>query len=517
MKVLYAHKHHPIEPLGVAYISSSIARSGHESKLMLTPRNIDKAVEEVSRVIDQEHPDIFAQSIIFGSHKYAIDLSRKVKERYPKIISFLGGPAPTFTPGLISRGFDAICRYEGENPFLTFCNNVESGADVGNIPNIWVMENPDLYNTEVRKVKKVLDKNDLNYKKESGYDPQRKMFVNDTGVLLEDETLENIPFPDRELLYEHEMYRDSDIKHYMSTRGCAFKCSYCHVHVQNADNKGKGSPVRRRQNESVAEEVLAIKKKFGSKNDYFQDDIHGASYKLEFAKEYAEVMAGVSQNGHCHVRFDLIAKHPDIAKYLAKAGITGVHVAIESGDDYIRNHVHRRGMTIEEILKGAKYLHDNGIKMMTQNILGAAGETKEQMLKTLELNIAVRPTFASASIFQPYPGTSALEYARDHGVLPSNSEDELIDLFGMETFYNKTILIQDPQHKRWLELFQKFFAIAVANPQIYQSGVLDKIIATYPKGEEANKELEHMYRLHRAEADEKLYGVKLKEIVMEEN
>ena len=90
-------------------------------------------------------------------------------------------------------------------------------------------------------------------------------------------------------------------------------------------------------------------------------------------------------------------------------------------------------------------------------------------------------------------------------------------IFIIYNFYNKTILIQDPQHKRWLELFQKFFAIAVANPQIYQSGVLDKIIATYPKGEEANKELEHMYRLHRAEADEKLYGVKLKEIVMEEN
>ena len=36
---------------------------------------------------------------------------------------------------------------------------------------------------------------------------------------------------------------------------------------------------------------------------------------------------------------------------------------------------------------------------------------REQMLKTLELNIAVQPTFASASIFQPYPGTTALEIA----------------------------------------------------------------------------------------------------------
>ncbi len=156
--------------------------------------------------------------------------------------------------------------------------------------------------------------------------------------------------------------------------------------------------------------------------------------------------------------------------------------------------------------------------MMTQNILGAPGETKEQMRKTLELNIEVKPTFASYSIFQPFPGTRELEYARDVGALPVMDQDQLIDMFDMSTFYNGTILSLDPEQKHWLHTFQKFGALATLVPQLYTSGVLEKIINSYPKnGQHVDKELEQMYREHRAKADEELYGVKLEEVVMEEN
>lgn len=517
VKVLNAHKNHPVEPLGVGYLASSIARGGHESKLMLTSRNMGEAVEQVTQKINEYQPDIFAQSIIFGSHGYAIELNNRIKERFPRIVGFLGGPAATFTPELIKRGFDAICRYEGENPFLEFCNALEAGDDVGNIPNIWVNENPDLYHTEVKNEKQNLDVDGVGYREESGYDPKRRRFVNKTRKLLQDEELTKIPSPDREVLYENEIYRESPIKHFMHTRGCVHRCKYCHVHVMNAENKGKGKILRWVGDEAMAEEIMKVKKKYGFLNGYFQDDIAGPSYSAKKAKDFRDVFRKLGLEMHFHVRFDHIAREPDIAKYLAEAGVTGVHAAIESGDDYIRNEIHGRDMTTDEILRGAKHLRDNGIKIMTQNILGAPGETREQMLKTLELNIAVQPTFASASIFQPYPGTTALEIARDMGILPTANQDELIDTFGLETFYNKSIMVQNPEQKRWLESFQKFFAIAVEVPQLYNSGVLEKIVSNYHQWNGTGRELEHMYRLHRAKTDEELYGVKLEEVVMEEN
>jgi len=522
MKVLYAHKSHPIEPLGIGYVSSSIAKGGHTSKLILTPKDMDEAADLVFKEIEEYRPEIFAQSIIFGSHLYAIELNKRVKARHPQIISILGGPAGTFTPELIERGYDVVCRYEGEHPFLEFCNALEEGNDVGNISNLWVKERPNLYHTQIKKTKEILDIDDPRYKDENGYDPKRRRFVNATRELLEGDALNEIPFPDRRLLYNHAIYANGPIKHFMHTRGCAFKCTYCFVHIQNKENRGKGKAVRRRAHESVAEEINQVKEKWPVKLVYFQDDIFGPCYKIEEAKEFAEIYSKeVGLPFHGHVRFDLISKDESIARALAEAGCTGVHVAIESGDDYIRNSIHQRGMSREQILKGSEYLRKYGIKMMTQNILGAPGETKEQMYKTLELNIAVKPTFASASIFQPYPGTTALEIARDTGALPVRGLNELIDQFGLETFYNKSILALDPKEKRWLEVFQKFFAIAVETPRLHASGVLERIVSSlalsYPDGDGVDRELESMYRLHRAEKDDELYGVKLTDIVEEEN
>ena len=520
VKVIFAHQIHPVEPLGIGYLTSSIARGGHETNLVLTPPNIEDALELVSKEVEKHKPDVFAQSIIFGSHGYAIELNRRVLSKHPNLISILGGPAATFTPIIMDRGFDAICRYEGEYPFLEFCNALENKQDVGNIPNIWVRPSPDKYKTEIKKLKENTDENTPGYAHESGFDDKNIRFVNNTRNLLDGEVLDSLPFPDRDILYAHNIFADSPIKHGMLTRGCAFHCTYCHVEMQNIENKGKGKAVRMRSFESLAEEIkmtkeLCKKKNMPFKLFYLQDDIFGPAYKLEWAEKFADVASReMNIPMHAHVRFDLIAKDERIARALARAGVSGVHIAIEAGDERNRNEVHRRGMTDYEIFTGAKYLRKYGIKMMTQNILGAVGETRETMIKTLDMNIAVKPTFASASIFQPFPGTSSLEKARDTGVLPTADINKLIDIFSESTFYNHSILVNDPAERRWMEVFQKFFAIAVEKPILYGSGELNKMMDPYLKDPSKDlTELEGRYREHRNKKDEELYGVRFKDFV----
>jgi anaerobic magnesium-protoporphyrin IX monomethyl ester cyclase len=520
VKVLFAYQKHPVEPLGIGYLASSIARGGHETKLVLTSEKIDRAVELVEETIRKEKPDIFAQSIIFGSHGYAIELNKQIKRNHPDIVSFLGGPAATFTPELIDRGFDAISRYEGEDPFLEFCNALEEEKDVGNIPNIWVKENPDLYRTDWKLSKISLKPDDPRYGHVNGYDRERRRFVNDTRRLQEGNDLDRIPPPDRAVTYDNlivgteddpKIFADNTLKHFMHTRGCPWHCAYCHVEMMNIENKGKGKTVRRRKNEAVAEEVLDVMKTYGGELVYYQDDIMGFAHRLEDAIAYADVFQPLGYPAHGHVRFDTISKNENIAKELRRGGITGVHVAIEAGDEDMRNRVHRRDMTDEQIFRGAAYLDKYGIKKMTQNILGGPGETREQMIKTFEMNKLVRPTFASASIFQPYPGTSELEYARDKGHLPKMDQNRLIDTFGFDTFYSGSILTLDPKHKRWLEVFHKFFAIGV-DEQLDISD-LEKRMEPYLKDDSRDHELAEIYQEHRKRKDEELYGFKFKETV----
>ena len=514
VNIVYAHKRHPVEPLGIGYMSSAVARGGHRSKMVLTsPKRMEAAVEQTLRAIDENQADILAQSIIFGSHGYAADLSRRVQQARPKVISVLGGPAATFTPELIDRGFDVICRYEGEASFLEFCNALQNGGDVGNIPNIWVKENPALYRTKVKRVKTITDVNDPRYKDESGFDQGRRRFVNATRRLLEGDALNEVPHPDRIILYEHDLYGQGPIKHFMHTRGCAFRCAYCFNVVQNMEMKGKGKSVRFRIHQDVVDEINEVRQAgFPIELVYFQDDVFGPAYTVVHARDFAEVYKReVGLPFHAHVRFDLIK--PEVADALADAGCTGVHAAIEAGNDDIRNRVHRRDMSTRQVIGGATELRRNGIRMMTQNILGAPGETWAQMMETLELNILVKPTFASASIFQPYPGTAALEFARDHGSLPTKDLNDLIDTFGNSTFYNGSILIMDPEEKKRLEVFQSFFAIAVENPELYRSGELERMMLPHIQNGGSNAELREMYRKHRDRLDEVLYGVKFRDVV----
>jgi anaerobic magnesium-protoporphyrin IX monomethyl ester cyclase len=517
VEVLIAHKRHPIEPLGVGYISSSIARGGHRAKMILTNGSARESAELVNKELSSGKYRVFGQSIIFGSHLYGAEVSRNVKMANPGIVSVLGGPAATFTPELLERGFDAIVRYEGEGPFLEFCNALESGKDVGNIPNMWVKANPDLYRTEIRNLKKVTDIDDPKYKDESGFDEDRMRFVNAPRRLLEGADLDAVPHPDRKILYDHPIFANGPIFHFMYTRGCAFRCTYCFEHVQHGEMKGKGQTVRRRAIDDFVNEVNGVRDMVGDKMKvvYLQDDVAGMSYKFDGAKEFADVYSKeVGLPMHIHTRLDLIARDPRIAEELARAGVTGAHVAIEAGNNYIRNDVHRRDMSTEQVREGSAALKANGVRLMTQNILGAPGESWDNMMETLDLNIDVGPTFASASVFQPYPGTTALEIAKAQGVMPARSLNELTDAFEMESFYDGSILALEPEFKHKISVLQRYFALAVHDPKLRRSGELDRLIASHPEGDkEADEKLALMYRTHRKQQDEVLYGVKLGEAV----
>jgi radical SAM superfamily enzyme YgiQ (UPF0313 family) len=105
----------------------------------------------------------------------------------------------------------------------------------------------------------------------------------------------------------------------------------------------------------------------------------------------------------------------------------------------IRNEVMQRRMTEDSIMEGAELLKSNGIKLLTENILGVPGETYASAMETLRVNQAIRPDVANASIFTPYPKLPLTAYAIEHGYfdgdfdkLSGNYYHETIIRFGSE-------------------------------------------------------------------------------------
>ena len=90
---------------------------------------------------------------------------------------------------------------------LELITNKGKKADISQIKNIWVKNGESIIKNSVRPLIQNLD---------------------------------DIPFPDRDIIYEQDTYlRESKIKRFLSNRGCPYKCTYCFNRAYNEIYKEK--------------------------------------------------------------------------------------------------------------------------------------------------------------------------------------------------------------------------------------------------------------------------------------
>jgi len=458
MRMLFVTQPFVIEPLGIMYLSAQLKKAGHETDLITTAEGYIKKIEEWK-------PEVVAYSVITGSQHDYFKINNEIKNKFQNVLTFMGGPFVTFSPQAIEQeNIDVICVGEGEEAIVDLANKLGQGEAITSIPNLWVKKNETIHKNPVRPL------------------------IND---------IDSLEFPDRELVYKYEDQKNNPIKHFIATRGCPYKCSYCFNHKYHELYHGKGPIVRYRSVDNVIREVKEVIQKYHTKFVYFQDDtiILNKEWVEEFSQKYR---SEINLPFHCHIRANLLTE--ELAKSLKKAGCYSVHVAIEAGDSKLRNELLKRGMSNEEILTACKILNSNKIRFMTQNIIGLPTETLKQAIDTLKINIACKPTYAWVSIFQPYPGTELGNFAKDHDMLeedPGKIE---------KNFFDRSILkIKD---KDKIEHLQKLFAITVDYPFIYKTGLL-KILLNMPQNALIKKIYKQLYSKYRKRSDYKLYGMKL--------
>ena len=303
-------------------------------------------------------------------------------------------------------------------------------------------------------------------------------------------------FPDRDIVFKYHSIMDGPIKHFISSRGCPFNCSYCFNQSYAEIYKDKGKRVRFRSVDNLLNEVKLVVDSSPTKVVYFQDDtfILNPTWVGEFAEKYK---SRIGLPFHCHTRANLVTEQ--IVLDLKNAGCYSVHLAAESGNERVRREVLNRNMTDTQIYSAVDLFKKYEIKIMLQNILGLPFTTLKNDFETLELNIKCQPDYAWASIFQPYPKTTlgqrcvdSLLYVGDFSDLANN-------------FFDGSPL--NIPNKNELANLQKLFAFTVTHPELYTSGKLAKII-TIPHDKIKDK-LKILYDDFRKKADRILYGVDL--------
>lgn len=450
--ILFLTKPFVIEPLGIMHLSSVLKQKGHVTEIATTN-------EDLELKLDRFNPDIIAYSMMTGDQEFYNNINKNLKKNY-KFKAIAGGPHPTFFPEFLKdSSFDAICLGEGEEAILDLAENLKSKT----ILNFHFKDNEKIIKNPIRPLIKNLD---------------------------------TLPFPDRDLVFKYPNINQGPIKHFLASRGCPYNCSYCFNESYSKIYKDKGKRVRFRSVDNLLEEVKQVINKSPTKFIYFQDDtfILNKEWLNEFSQKYKDK---INLPYHCHTRANLV--NESIVKTLKESQCYSIHIAAESGNEGVRKNILNRNMSNEQIINSTHLFRQYGIKTMLQNILGLPFTNLKNDFETLELNINANPDYAWASIFQPYPKTILGEKCVKERIYTGNFSDIA------NNFFDSSVL--NIKNKNEISNLQKLFAISVANPELYYSGVLKKMIEK--PYSETKEEYTKMYKDFRKNADKCLYGIEL--------
>jgi radical SAM superfamily enzyme YgiQ (UPF0313 family) len=428
MRILFVEKQIDYEPLGLLYLSSVLRRAGHEVRLAVATD------ENPVAVACAWHPDVIGYSVYTGSQTYYRDLNLRIKEMVD-VVSVFGGPHPTYFPEFIEEpGVDAVCIGEGEGAILDLVETLDAGRPLTGIQDWW-------------------------FKRDGRIERNPTRFLEDD--------LDRLPFPDRDLLFEKDEFTaQSGIKHFITSRGCPYDCTYCFNHALATIYRGKGRRLRQMSVNRVVEEVRWVQERYPMQFVVFLDDLFivHTGWLRDLAERFPQE---VGLPFFCNVRANLVT--PEKIDLLRRAGCVSVGMGLETGNPGLRNEILKRNLSDEQIVEASRLIREAGIRLLTTNMLGLPGGTLENDLETLALNHACRPAYANAFLYQPYPRTELGEYARQNGHVEGSLDD--IDPSAWE---RSVLRFSTADEKRQIENFNKLFALAVEWPRL--SGLVRQLI-----------------------------------------
>ena len=182
-------------------------------------------------------------------------------------------------------------------------------------------------------------------------------------------------------------------------RGCPGSCIYC------ADPLAKGTRTRVRPPGAVADELERLLEQ-GIDHIHTCDSEFNlpAWHALEVCREISR--RGLGQKLRWYAYCTPAPFGPELSAAMRDAGCVGVNFGVDHGDDRM---LHRLGRpyTAQAILEATRWCREAGMVVMLDLLLGAPGETRASLVRTVELMQRAAPDRVGISLgIRVYPGTA---------------------------------------------------------------------------------------------------------------
>jgi len=391
--LVYPRLHYPSGdvPLGVLYLASAVrARLGFKPEVLDLSFCSNPRAEIQSRLAQKNYEWVGISAMVTMA-KAASEIASLVRQIQPRARLILGGPHPTTLPEKCAVGpYDFLVLGEAEETLVQLLQKGR-GDDV---PGLWFRE-------------------DGNWMKNA---PRPAI-----------ENIDSIPFPAFDLI---------DLEHYkrlwfqldtigrpvsgvsiLATRGCPFQCSFCQPTLE----KLFGKKLRKRSPENIVAELAWLKDRFKIQGFVFLDDTLVAD--RGWTRQLAEklIAANLGLVFGCNMRAELVDEQ--MLRLLSEAGLRKIYLGIESFTDRIRQQVLNKKISREEIENAVALARKAGLKVQGYFMVGAPGETREEVKKTIAYGRKLDLDDLTINITTPLPGTYLHQQFRGELVLKEEDFD----------------------------------------------------------------------------------------------
>lgn len=227
------------------------------------------------------------------------------------------------------------------------------------------------------------------------------------------EELDLLPFPAHHFLpvekYYEPLFIGRPALRLITSRGCPYKCTFCAW-----PEVMYGRRVRTRSPLNVADEIEFLKKRYGIKQFYFDDDTFIID-KRRVGAICDEIMRrGIKLPWDCLGRVDTVDLN--LLQKMAKAGCAMIRYGVETSSQPILDNC-KKGIKTEQVAQAFRLTRQAGIRSHATVMFGLPGESPASIEATIEFILKLNPDYVQFSIATPYPGTEFYQEAAGKGWL----------------------------------------------------------------------------------------------------
>ena len=217
------------------------------------------------------------------------------------------------------------------------------------------------------------------------------------------------------MIYEGPIYRppsEADSLLIQATVGCPHnKCSFCMIYK-------KGPPYRVRSFEEISIDIEEASRTYGArvKTLFFP-----AGNTIAMPTSTLASICKLARNKFPHLEMITVygssqyiaKKGPEELRSLKEAGLTRIHVGLESGDDEVLRMV-KKGTTGSEQIRAGLYVKEAGLELSEYVILGLGGRehSEQHALATAKALNAIEPDYVRLRTLIPKINTLLLHQIR---------------------------------------------------------------------------------------------------------